>query len=95
MQQKNKSKIQKENQEDKKFLETAKRIIKQNPEMFEALMEFERTKKLPKLTRKERLNVTIDSRLLRKFKDYCRKNNKVMSRIIESYIKKDLGIKSF
>jgi hypothetical protein len=62
--------------------------------MFEALMEFERTKKLPKLARKERANFTIDSRLLRKFKEYCKKNNKVMSKVIESYIKKELGMKN-
>jgi uncharacterized protein (DUF4415 family) len=80
--------------DDKKFVETAKRIIKQNPEVFEALMEFERTKKLPKLTRKERINVTIDSSLLRKFREYCRKNNKVISRIIEEHIKKELGMKN-
>jgi hypothetical protein len=80
--------------DDKKFLETARKIIKQNPEMFEALMEFERTKKLPKLTRKERINVTIDSRLLRKFREYCKKNNKVMSKVFESYIRKELGMKN-
>lgn len=80
--------------DDKKFIETAKRIIKQNPEVFEALMEFERTKKLLKLTRKERINITIDSDLLRKFRSYCRKNNKVISRVVESYIKKELGMKN-
>jgi hypothetical protein len=84
----------KEIEDDKKFLKTAKKVIKQNPDMFEALMEFERTKKLPKLARKERANFTIDSRLLRKFKEYCKKNNKVMSKVIESYIKKELGMKN-
>ena len=83
-----------ENIDDKKFLETAKKIIKQNPEVFEALMEIERTKKLPKLTRKERANFTIDSELLRKFKVYCKKNNKVMSKVIESYIRKELDMKN-
>jgi hypothetical protein len=84
----------KESSDEKKFLEIGKRIIKENPEVFEALMEFERTKKLPKLTRKERINLSIDSRLLRKFRDYCRKNNKVMSKIVESYIKKEIGMKN-
>lgn len=79
--------------DDKKFIETAKRIIKENPEVFEALLEFERTKKLPKLTRKERINITIDSNLLKKFRDYCRKNNKVISRTIEQHIKEELGMK--
>ena len=82
-----------EGKDDKKFIETARRIIKENPEVFEALLEFERTKKLPKLTRKERINITIDSDLLRKFRDYCRKNNKVISGVIEKRIKEELGMK--
>lgn len=81
-------------EDDKKFLEIGKRIIKQNPEVFEALMEFERTKKLPKLTRKERISITIDSDLMRKFREYCRKNNKVMSRVFERYIRHELGMKN-
>ncbi len=80
--------------DDKKFLETAKRIIKHNPEMFEALMEFERTKKIPKLTRKERISITIDSDLMRKFRDCCKKNNKVMSRVLEKYMRQELGMKN-
>ena len=80
--------------DDKKFLEIGKRIIKENPEVFEALMEFERTKKLPKLTKKERISLTIDSDLMRKFREYCRLHNKVMSKIIESYIRKELGMKN-
>jgi uncharacterized protein (DUF4415 family) len=81
-------------EDDKRFLETAKRVIKQNPEMFEALMEFERTKKLPKLTRKERINLTIDSRLLRKFREYCRIHSKTMSKVIERHIREELGMKN-
>ena len=73
-----------------KFLERAKKIIKENPRMFEALLEYERTKKLPKLVYRERINLTINGNLLRKFKRHCQENNYNMSRLIESYMKKEL-----
>lgn len=73
-----------------KFLLRAKKIIKENPRMFDALIKFERTKKLPKLVYRERINITIDENLLREFKRYCKENNYNMSRLIESYIKKEL-----
>lgn len=71
-------------------IKTAKKIIKENPEYFEALVEFERTKKLPRLNYKKRANFTIDSKLLKDFKEYCRINKLNMSNIIESYIKEEL-----
>ena len=79
--------------DEEKFIKTARNIIVHNPEVFEALMDFERTRKLPKLTRKERINITLDSSLLKQFREYCKKNNKVMSRVIEGHIKEELGKK--
>lgn len=76
-----------------KFVETAKRIIRENPRMFDALLEFEKTGKLPKLTYRERINLTIDENLLRKFRNYCRENGYNMSRLIEKYIKNELKLK--
>ena len=76
-----------------KFLETAEKVIRENPEVFEALLEYERTKRLPKLTYRERANFTIESTLLRKFKSHCKKNNLNMSRIIEKHIKDEIGLK--
>lgn len=61
----------------------AKQIIARYPEVFESLVEFEKTKKLPKLYRRKRLNITIDENILRDFKSYCEKRNINMSRIIE------------
>lgn len=61
----------------------AKRIIAKYPEVFESLVEFEKTKKLPKLYRRKRLNITIDENILRTFKSYCEKRNINMSRLIE------------
>ncbi|MDO8741071.1 MAG: hypothetical protein Q7J54_05870 [Candidatus Woesearchaeota archaeon] len=61
----------------------AKQIIAEYPEVFESLVEFERTKKLPKLYRRKRLNITIDENTLRNFRSYCEKRNINMSRLIE------------
>lgn len=73
------------------FVQTAKRIIRENPEMFEALLEFERTKKLSRVAYRQRINLTIDSSLLRKFKQHCKVQNLNMSRLIEQHIKEELA----
>ena len=72
--------------DDKKFIETAKKIIRRHPEVFEALMEFERVKKLPKLSKKKRVNFTIDADLMRKFQAYSVKHHIVMSKLVERKI---------
>lgn len=72
------------------IVKNAKRIINENPEYFEALMEFERTKRLPKLSYKDRVNFTIDSNLFRKFRRYCEEHNYKMSNIIENMIKEKI-----
>ena len=64
----------------------AKKAIKQNPEMFAVLDEYDRTGKLRKLSYKERANFTIDSELLNRFRAHCRKNQLNMSAKIEQFI---------
>ncbi|HLC46594.1 MAG TPA: hypothetical protein VJI75_02525 [Candidatus Nanoarchaeia archaeon] len=61
----------------------AKSIINRYPEVFESLLEYEKTKKLRKLYRRARFNITIDENVLRDFKAYCAKNNINMSRALE------------
>lgn len=75
-----------------KFLETARRIIRERPEIFEALLEFERTKRLPKTMYRERINLTIDHNLLQKFKRFCQENSLNMSRIVEKHMKEELKL---
>ena len=58
-----------------------------------ALMEYEKTRKLPKTIYRERINLTIDENILKKFKEYCRGKNINMSKLIESHIKEELSIK--
>ncbi len=73
-----------------KTIRIAKKIIKENPEYFEALVEFEKTKKLPRLSYKKRANFTLDSKLLKYFRNYCKENRLNMSNIIEKHIKEEL-----
>lgn len=76
-----------------KYGKRAIQVIREHPEAFEALLEYERTKKLPKLNYKERANFTIDSTLLRKFRTYCKEKGLNMSRVIERYIKEEMVFK--
>jgi len=73
-----------------KFVELAKNSIKKHPEMFEALLEYERTGKLPKPNPKERANFTIDAKLLRLYRAYCKEHGYKMSARIEKFIEKEL-----
>lgn len=72
------------------FKEIAIREIRKHPEIFSALEEFERTKRIPKFSYRKRLDITLDEQLLREFKNYCRENSLNMSRIIEKHIKEEL-----
>lgn len=73
-----------------KLVKYAKDAIKEHPEMFEALLELERTGKLPKPNPKERVNFTIDVKLIREFRSYCKEHGYKMSSLIEKYIEKEL-----
>ena len=75
----------------KKFVELAKKNIKENPEIFDALLELERTGKVPKFTKKERIDITIDNEILRKFRTYCEKNKLKISNIIEKLMEKQIN----
>jgi hypothetical protein len=75
----------------KDIVRKAKKAIKQNPEMFAVLDEYDRTGKLRKLSYKERANFTIDSELLIKFRAHCRANGFNMSAKIEQFMKKEVS----
>ena len=76
-----------------KFYENALKIIQKHPQVFEALAEYDNTRKLPKTIYRERINLTINSTLLKQFKTYAKENNLNMSRVIEKHIKKELKLK--
>jgi len=69
------------------FIDKAKKIIKENSELFEALEEYDRTRKLRKASYKQRVNFTIDEKVFAKFKHYCMENGIKMSSKVELMIK--------
>ncbi len=76
---------------ESEFSKHAKRFIHENPELFEALMEFERTGKIPKLNRKKHIDLTIDDGVLRKFRSYCQEHSYNVSRLIEKKMVEELS----
>ena len=72
------------------MVELAKKAVNEHPEVFEALLEYERTGKLPKPNPKIRANFTIDAKLLRSFRVYCGKHGYKMSSRIEKFIESEL-----
>ncbi len=74
----------------KGLLETGKRLLKEQPEIFDALLEFERTKRVLKFTYKKRFNFTLDPLLVNKFRTFCEKKGFKMSTRLEQHIREDL-----
>jgi hypothetical protein len=64
----------------------AREIMARYPEVSQSLGDYERTKSIPKLYRRKRLNITIDENVLRDFKRYCAHKDINMSRLIERCI---------
>jgi hypothetical protein len=60
------------------------KILRENPELFEALMEFERTKRI---RTKERLNFTVDKGVASQFKKFCREHGYNMSAKVEQALR--------
>ena len=75
---------------DKELIKTTERLLKEQPEIFEALMEFERIKRIPKFTYKRWFNFTLDPLLMGKFKTYCEKKGIKMSNRLEQHIREDI-----
>ncbi len=75
---------------DKGLIETTRRLVKEQPEIFEALLEFEKTGRVPKFTYKRRYNFTLDPILFNKFRMFCEKKGVKMSNEVEGLIKKEI-----
>lgn len=73
-----------------KFTKVVEKIIKEYPEMFSALEEYDKTKRLRKISYKERANFTLDANLLRKFRIYCKEKGLNMSKVIEKHIREEI-----
>lgn len=75
----------------KKVFERARKMPDIAPEMFIALEEYDKTRKLRRWGNKVRVNFTIDPVTYRSFRDYCQKHGYKMSTLIEKAIKDKLG----
>lgn len=73
--------------QESKFLQAYKRVRQEHPQMFDALEEYDRTRRLRKISYKERANFTIDARILRTFRNYCKTHGHNMSRVLENFMK--------
>ncbi len=73
-----------------KLVKYAKEAVIEHPELFEALLEYERTGKLPKPNPKQRANFTIDAKLIRQYREYCKNHGYKMSARIERFIAGEL-----
>ena len=68
-----------------RLLKIAKNIAKRDKEVFDTLMEFEKT---GKIRTKTRLNFTIDKGVAEKFRKYCRNHRINMSAKVEEMLEK-------
>ena len=73
-----------------KLIKIAKKVKMKNKELFDTLIEFEKTKKI---RNKTRLNFTIDRTVASKFKKFCREKGYNMSAIVDKLIREKLGDK--
>ena len=75
----------------KEVFEKARKMPDVAPEMFIALEEYDKTRKLKRWGNKTRVNFTLDPILYRSFREYCQKRGYKMSMLIEKAIKDKLG----
>ncbi|MFH1072711.1 MAG: hypothetical protein V1743_04755 [Nanoarchaeota archaeon] len=67
-----------------KFIEIAKKVSERDKEVFDTLIEFEKTKKI---RTKTRLNFTIDKHTASAFKKFCREKGYNMSAKVEQLMR--------
>ena len=73
--------------QESKFLQAYKRVRKEYPQMFEVLEEYDKTRRLRKISYKERANFTVDARILRNFRRYCATYGYNMSKLLENFMR--------
>jgi hypothetical protein len=66
------------------------KLFEKYADALEALAEYDRTGKLPKFSYKKRIDITIDAKLLRQLKEYCRKHGLKLSQLIEKHMREQL-----
>lgn len=66
-----------------KFTKIADKIVERDKQMFDNLMDFERTRKI---STKTRVNFTVDKAIVSRFRKYCREKGYNMSAKVEKAI---------
>lgn len=74
----------------KELMKKADKALLMYSEIFDALEEYDRTKRLRKINYKKRVDFTIDANLMLKFRSYCKKKGIKMSSKVEELVRKDL-----
>ena len=72
---------------ESEFMQAFRKVLRENPQMFDALEEYDRTRRLRKIEYKERVDFTIDQNVLRHFRRVCKENGYAMSKLLENYMK--------
>lgn len=72
------------------FTEKAKKVIRENQDLFNVLEELDRTGAYRKASYKKRVNFTVDEELFNRFRSYCEKKGIKMSARIEECMRKQL-----
>jgi hypothetical protein len=73
--------------QESEFLKTFRRIHREYPNMFAVLEEYDRTRRLRKISYKQRANFTIDAVTLRQFRRYCKERGYSMSQLLEMFMR--------
>lgn len=73
------------------FFEKAKKVIRENQDLFTVFEELDKTGHFRKHSYKTRVSFTIDEDLFNRFRSYCKKNSIIMSAKLEEYMKKELS----
>lgn len=69
---------------ESEFMQAFRKVLRENPQMFDALEEYDRTRRLRKITYKERVDFTIDQNVLRQFRTLCKEKGYAMSKVLEN-----------
>lgn len=78
---------------DRKVFERARKMPDLMPEMFTALEEYDRTRKLKRWGNKVRVNFTLDPIVFSEFRKHCEKSGYKMSTLVQKLMGKELGRK--
>ena len=66
-------------------------ILAKHRDAFDALEEHDRTGQMPRLTRKVRINITIDAHLLQRFRETLGRRGAKLSTTIEALLRERIG----